>query len=278
MIHEKIFLSENKETHLVTYIHDKSTRRNYQISPRPAIIVVPGGAFSMISDKETEPVALTFMKEGFHTFVLNYTVGDECQFPQILEEVSQAILIVRQHASEWDVDPNAIVLMGFSAGACVSAISATQWNNPDIALKLEVSSEELKPNAAVIGYGAWDNTNTIQKNPQFYNPEAANIARNCTPELDVINYVGQHVPPLFIWHNLYDQYVPAINPILIASKMLEYQLPFELHLFQGGEHGMSVCNDLSSYNEKGKQLLADNPNVAYWVPMCVNWLKKMFGI
>ena len=51
----------------------------------------------------------------------------------------------------------------------------------------------------------------------------------------------------------YDKYVPAINPIMIAGKMIEYDLPFELHLFQGGEHGMSVCNNLSSYNENAKK-------------------------
>ena len=40
------------------------------------------------------------------------------------------------------------------------------------------------------------------------------------------------------------QFVPAINPVMIAGKMIEYGLPFELHIFQGGEHGMSVCNNL----------------------------------
>ena len=47
------------------------------------------------------------------------------------------------------------------------------------------------------------------------------------------------MPPLFIWHNRYDKFVPAINPV-----MIEYGLSFELHIFQGGEHGMSVCNNL----------------------------------
>ena len=59
------------------------------------------------------------------------------------------------------------------------------------------------------------------------------------------------MPPMFLWHNRYDKFVPAINPVMIAAKMLELDLPFELHIFQGGEHGMSVCNSLSSYNEEG---------------------------
>lgn len=93
-------------------------------------------------------------------------------------------------------------------------------------------------------YAPWDNTNTIQKNQEFYNPDAAKIAKDCSPELDFIHYAGPHMPPLFIWHNRYDKFVPAINPVMIAGKMIEYGLPFELHIFRGGEHGMSVCNNL----------------------------------
>lgn len=110
---------------------------------------------------------------------------------------------------------------------------------PALAERLGLTSEDIQPNAGVIAYAPWDNTNTIQKNPEFYNPDAAKIAKDCTPELDFIHYAGPHMPPLFIWHNRYDIFVPAINPV-----MIEYGLPFELHIFQGGEHGMSVCNNL----------------------------------
>ena len=168
--------------------------------------------------------------------------------------------------------------MGFSAGACLAAMSATQWNTPGLAQRLGLTPEDIKPNAGVIAYAPWDNTNTIQRDPKYYNPECAKIAKDCTPELDFINYAGPHMPPLFLWHNRYDKLVPAVNPIMIAGKMLELDLPFELHIFQGGEHGMSVCNSLSSYHEGARKLNAENPNVRMWVPMCVNWINKLFGV
>ena len=87
-------------------------------------------------------------------------------------------------------------MMGFSAGACLAAMPASQWNAPGLAEKLGVRPEEIRPNAAVIAYAPWDNTNTIQHDPKYYNPGAARIAKDCTPELD---------------------------------------LPFELHIFQGGK-------------------------------------------
>ncbi len=278
MIHETISLVKGKEVTLTTYIHDQSTQGNFQISKRPAIIVMPGGAYSFLSDTEGEPVALTFLKEGYNTFVLRYSVGDACTYPEILKEVSLAVWEVRSHAEEWNINPDAIVLMGFSAGACLAAMSATQWNTPGLAERLGVPFEGVKPNAAVIAYASWDNTNTIQKNPKYYNPDCAKIAKDCTPELDFINYTGSHMPPLFIWHNRYDKFVPAINPVMIAAKMLELDLPFELHLFQGGEHGMSVCNRLSSYGEEARELNNRNPNVAMWVPMCINWMNDLFDI
>lgn len=278
MIHEKIKLNENGSVSLTTYIHEKSSQWEFQIPKRPAIIVMPGGAYSFLADSEGEPVALTFLKEGFNTFVLRYSVGEECTYPEILEEVSKAIMVVREHAQEWNINPDAIVLMGFSAGACLAAMSATQWNTPGLAERLGVAPEKIKPDAAVICYGAWDNSNTIQKDAKYYNPSAAKIAKDCTPELDFINYTGPHMPPLFIWHNRYDKYVPAVNPLMIAGKMLDLDIPFELHLFQGGEHGMSVCNSLSCYQGDSSIECDENPNVCMWVPMCTNWINKLFEI
>lgn len=86
------------------------------------------------------------------------------------------------------------------------------------------------------------------------------------------------MPPFFIWHNRYDKCLPAINSVMIATKMVELDLPFELHLFQGGAHGMSVCNRLSSYAEEAGELNQRKPNAATRVPMCANWMNSLFDI
>lgn len=94
----------------------------------------------------------------------------------------------------------------------------------------------------------------------------------------MINYAGTHMPPLFIWHNRDDQYVSAANPLMIATRMTELGLPFELHLFDGGRHGMSVANNLSCYAGHQRATCESAPNVASWVPLCVNWLNDLFGV
>lgn len=278
MIHEAIQL-ESSDATLVTYVHDKSAQWDFQIDARPAVIVLPGGAYSFLSDSESEPVALTFMARGYNTFVLNYTVGEKCAMPLILEELSRAILTICRLAEEWHTNPHAIVPMGFSAGACLAGISATQWNTPGLAERVGAERvEDIRPDACVIGYGCWDNSRTIQGDPAFYNPHAAKIAKDCTPELDMINYAGPQMPPLFIWHNRDDQFVPVTNPLMIASRMTELGLPYELHVFGGGRHGMSVANDLACHEGHMRAVCEESPSVAEWVPLAMAWIDRLFGV
>jgi acetyl esterase/lipase len=179
---------------------------------------------------------------------------------------------VRRNADEWGINENHIALMGFSAGACVAAMSATQWNTPGLAERLDLPQEGIKPNAAVIGYGAsllstiFDN----EDDKDLIVPQPGRITADRTPEVDVVKYVGPHTPPMFFWHNRYDKYVPVINPILMGEAMSKHKLPFEMHIFQSGEHGMSVCNNLSDpFSERVDE------SVAMWVPLCTLWLKKV---
>jgi acetyl esterase/lipase len=275
MLHRTINFTKDGRVNMRTYIHDISPDIS-QIPKRPAIIVLPGGAYGYIADTEAEPAALTFLKEGFNTFILNYSVGDYSVFPNPLNDVSKAIWEVRKNAVEWGINPEAITVMGFSAGAGIAAMAATQWNTDGLAKRLNIPEGGNKPDAAVIGYGASLQSKTIIDDPAIYKPDfLGKIAKDKTPELDVVNYVGPHTPPLFIWHTRYDKFVPVINPLLMVEAMTKHDRSYELHIFQEGCHGMSVSNNLSSY--KDEETL-HNPNVGMWVSLCSNWLYGLFDI
>lgn len=128
---------------------------------RKAIIIFPGGAFAYLSPFEAEPVALTFLAKGFNCFVLHYTTGDNCRYPDVLIEACEAIKTVRDNAEKWHTNPHQITLMSFSAGACLAGMCATQWNAPEISAALNENPENLRPDAAVIAYGCRDNSGTI---------------------------------------------------------------------------------------------------------------------
>lgn len=82
---------------------------------RPLVLVVPGGGYNHVSPREGDPVALQFAAAGYHTAVLEYSVGDAAADFQPLRQISQAIGLVRTHAAAWGVEPEKIAVCGFSA-------------------------------------------------------------------------------------------------------------------------------------------------------------------
>ena len=202
---------------------------------------------------------------------MNYSVGDYSAFPNPLIEVAWAIATIRQNAQKWHIDPNKIALVGFSAGASLAAISASQWIDPIISETLGIPKENYKPNAAILAYGCYDLA-TIFDNQEddLVIPKPGKITADRTPQVDVVNYVTKDTAPIFIYHCRYDEYVPVKNTWLLAEKLEENKLPFEMHIFQSGHHGMSVNNELTV----GKEPI--DPSVTQWVNLSIQWLKQLF--
>ncbi len=284
MLHERFRLSEDGSVYMDSYIHAQSNEKPsymeswrsvkrphdyWQIQKRPAIIVLPGGAYRDLSEREGEPVALTFLKEGFNTFVLYYSIGDASEYPQPLEDVSKAIWMIRSHAAEWAIDENAIVVMGFSAGGHLATLAATEWNTDGLHKRLGIPEGGNKPNAAVVGYGP-----VIGQQTGDGDNVGAMIAK-FTPEYETYKYVGSQTCPMFIWHTWQDPLVPSKNALKLAGALYEKQIPYELHVFNRGTHGMSVCNDLSDYEAPADVC---PPNASTWVSMCTQWLRELFQI
>ena len=266
MIHETINYTKDGRVNLQTYIPEVKG------GPlMPALISCPGGAWKKLVSTEGEMVALTFMKERYACFVLSYSIKDYSEFPNPLVEIGWAILTVRKNAEKWHIDPNKIAVAGFSAGASVASMSATQWKNEEIASKLGANVEDLKPNAAILGYCCNDlSTIFDNQHDDLVIPEPGKITADRTPQIDVVNYVTKDTAPIFFYHCRYDEYVPVKNTWLLASKLEEQGLPFEMHIFQTGHHGMSVNNKLTLERDPV------DPCVTQWVPLCLNWLEQLF--
>ena len=269
MIYKTINYTEDGRVRLVAYIPDVCTDHD---PLRPAMIACPGGAWMKLVPNEGEPVALTFVKEGFCGFVLYYSIGDYSEFPSPLEEISWAIKTVRDNAEEWHIDPNMIAISGYSAGASVCSMSATQWNTEGLAEKFGVEAHYIRPDAAVLAYGMNDLSTIFDNQKEDLTvPEPGRITAQRTPQLNVINYVDDETSPIFFYHCRYDKYVPVRNTWLLADKLVEHDIPFEMHVFQSGRHGMSVNNRLTI----GKTPVID-PSVSEWVQLCIKWLDLVF--
>ena len=281
MIHETINFTEDGRVNLKTYIPDVYRE---DIPLRPAMIACPGGGWEFHGIAEGEGVAPTFVEEGYAGFVLNYSLNEYASFPNPLIEISWAIKTVRENAEKWHIDPNKIVVSGFSAGATVAALSATQWMDARIVEALGGESLQYRPNAAVLAYGVYDMSTIFSGVDLSSIPKEVaieqgmkmgftlgQIVANLAPEVNVVNYVTQDTVPTFFFQSITDEFIPVTNPLKLAEKLDENKVKFEMHIFGSGRHGMSVNTKLVDPE------FAIDESASQWVPLCVKWLEGLLG-
>lgn len=101
---------------LYTYFLDNSR----EIAPervRPVIVICPGGGYEWVSEREAEPIALKFVGAGYHAVVLHYSVAPAAHYPTALHQLAWTVAHLREHAAEYHIDPNKVVVAGFPQAA-----------------------------------------------------------------------------------------------------------------------------------------------------------------
>ena len=255
---------EGSAAYFELYIHEDSYDGD-RLKKRPFVIICPGGGYAFCGDRDSEPIALAFAGERFNAGVLRYTcrptendspVGDAA-----ILDVLAAIRYVREHADEWNTDADKIILEGDSAGGHAAAMAAVYWNDRSF---FPQAGELYRPNAMILGYPVisakqyghrWSVANLVGT-PDY----GADAEERYSAEL----HITKDVCPAFIWHSVGDTTVPVENSILLAQAMQEQKLPYELHLFASGWHGLSLGT-----GEVG----GVEPHAAQWFPLAVDWLK-----
>ncbi len=109
---------------LIAYLLDSSPEMP-NAAVRPAVLVLPGGAFLMCSDREAEPIALAYLHHVYNAFVLSYTVGQEPTVVRSMEDSTEALRYLRKNADRFSNDPQKIAAIGFSAGGYMAAYTGT---------------------------------------------------------------------------------------------------------------------------------------------------------
>ncbi|MCC7362376.1 MAG: alpha/beta hydrolase [Anaerolineales bacterium] len=249
---------------------------------RPAVIVCPGGGYMGLSDREGEPIALRFAAQGYHAFVLRYAV--QTLFPAPMHDLALAVRAVRAHAAEWQVDPDQIAVCGFSAGGHLCAALGVFWDKPFIYEPLGATPEEIRPNALLLCYALIDLL-LIVSHPDGLN-EAGQPVTNRQRMLNKVlgsytpaqasleayaldRHVSPATPPTFLWHTADDPIVPALNALRFASALDTQRVPFELHVYGNGPHGLALGDAVTEVD--GRLL---DPHAATWLPLALEWLAR----
>lgn len=260
MIHEKIYLrEETTESYITTYILDEPLRENGILRKKPLVLVIPGGGYSMVSLREGEPIAMKFNSLGFNAVVLNYIVN--APYPQSLIDASNAVVYIREHAAEWNVDADKIFVCGFSAGGHLAA-SIAIMNDKDDAIKREDGMNKV--NGMILSYPVITSGEKAHRG-SFDNIGATNeeLLKKTSLELQV----DENTPPAFIWHTFSDTVVPVENSLFMANALREQNIPFELHIYPEGPHGLSLSNEITGNTD---DFIV--PHVQGWIDLAAEWI------
>ena len=228
---------------------------------RPAMLVLGGGGYAYVSQREMQPVALKYTAEGFNTFVLEYSVSP-VRFPTALIESCMAMAYIRENAKELLVDENHVAAVGFSAGGHLLGTLSNMWDCEEVKAVLKDKTSLCRPDASVYSYAVVSSSN-IAHAGSFNN--LCGYDQDLKAKLSLENKVTKDAPPAFIWTTVNDNAVPSENSLLLAMAYKKADVPFELHLFENGIHGLSVCTMETNY---------ENKEVEKWLPLSITWLKN----
>lgn len=231
---------------------------------RPALVVCPGGGYGMCSEREGEPIALKFAAMGIPAFVLWYSVAP-ARFPAALLEACESIAIVRRHAAEWHIDPENIHIAGFSAGGHLTATVGTMWNRPFVTDALGYHNEEHRPNGLALCYAVISAYAECGHVGSFQNLLGHTPDEKETAEFSCEKQVGKQTPRSFIWHTCDDPVVPVLNSIRFAEALERCKIPFELHVYPHGQHGLALGDAVTGYG-------MCEPDVTDWTERCARWM------
>ncbi len=274
MICEKIELknhfdflgNDNKKPTLDIYLPYNMVEMNRQDQKRPCLLVLPGGGYGMCSEREAEPIALHFLPEGFNVFVLTYSVAPH-RFPSQITEVAAAMELIYENAEKWNCDTGKIAVMGFSAGGHLAAHYSTMYDCKEVR---EVFKNSKRPDASVLCYPVITSDFTTTHQGSFINLSGH---ETLTPEeaeyFSCEKQVKSTTPPAFLWHTAEDNVVPVENSILYAKALAKHKIPFELHIYPYGGHGLSTSD---------KHTVDDVTNIVSYNSAWLDNLKKWFNL
>ena len=257
---EKISLSStDEEIYMDAYIADP-----IKMFTRKAILVIPGGGYGGVcADREGEPIAMAFLPYGYNAFVLHYSVGRKRPFPAQLIEAATAIKYIKDHAEEYNIDPEELFTVGFSAGGHLSASAGVLWKSDEVQKALEIPYGYNKPKGVMLIYPVISQHTGSFKNLWCTDTPSEEQIRTVAIDL----HVDADSSPAFIMHTANDQAVNVSNSLAVAAAYSKAGVPFEMHIYPDAPHGVALGNAITECgNEKW-----NNPAIAEWVRMAAAW-------
>jgi acetyl esterase/lipase len=225
-----------------------------------AMIVCPGGGYGGLADHEGAPVARWLNDPGITAFVLRYRLPARgYRHPTPLADALRSIRLVRARARDWELDPQRIGILGFSAGGHLAATASTHFNAA-IESADAIDAASARPDLSVLLYAV-----ITLSDPHTHKGSRSNLlgpgaTQELIDHLSAEKQITADTPPAFLFHTVGDEGVDVENSILYAAALRKANVAFEMHLFERGRHGVGLATD--------------DPVLSAWPKLCAAWLKS----
>lgn len=220
---------------LTLYLHEDS-------SPRPCVVIAPGGGYEYLCVWEGEPVALAFYRMGYQAAVCTYTTNLATGIAvgtQAMEDLSRSVRLLRHGARQYQIDPERVAVCGFSAGGHLCGSLCVHYR--DIADSCYPDTSN-RPDAAILAY-------PVITSGVYAHRESFVSLLGPSPSREELNYfslekqVKRDTPPCFLWQTMHDSIVPIQNSSLFAQACAFNQVPYAHHIFTTGAHGIGLGDE-----------------------------------
>lgn len=200
-------------------------------SPKGKVVIVcPGGGYQILAvNHEGTEIAQWLNALGYTAYVLRYRVPDNRE--GALQDVQRAIRIARAENPGKQVG-----VMGFSAGASLTARAATRFQLPSYTATDETDTQSARPDFAALIYPA-------------YMDEGEH--HTLTPELTIT----EQTPPFFVFQTADDPY--GNSALVISQALRNHKIPVQLHIYEKGGHGYGLRANLAEAASKWPKLMEE---------------------
>ncbi len=233
---------------------------------RPAVLILPGGAYIWTSARESEPVALRFVSRGYAAFVLDYSCAP-LGFPVSLREAAMAMRYIRENAGDLEVDPQMVAAIGFSAGGHLCGCLGTLYDCPEVT---DIAPpEKIRPDGLGLCYPvavSWGRTHDLS----FENITRGDAALRKRLSLDAL--VRPDMPPVFLWHTRDDASVPVRNSLVLSQALEAAGVDFAMRIYRHGQHGLSTADEMVY---PAGRVPETSPDVSGWVEAMLQFFSEI---
>jgi len=205
-----------------------------------AVVIFPGGGYGgLAANLEGRQVADWFAQRGFRAFILSYRLTSHGYvLPVPLLDARRAIQTVRARARDYHINPNRIVVIGFSAGGHLAALAGTQFVPGSLAAEDPIERVSSRPDQLVLVYpwigGISSDTSHLSYCKTFNLMDRCEALRaSFSPDL----FVTKETPPTFWVHTFDDETVPVEQGLRFYEALVKAGVPSEGHIFPHGAHG-----------------------------------------